>query len=37
MAQVKADVDRQRAEVERIDAEEDFAAKFDQVQAARKQ
>jgi TolB-like protein/Tfp pilus assembly protein PilF len=35
MAQVKADVDRQRAEVERIDAEEDFAAKFDQVQAAR--
>jgi len=35
MAEVKADVDRQRAEVERIDAEEDFVAKFDQVQAAR--
>ena len=35
MAEVKADVDRQRAVVEQIDAEEDFAAKLDQVQATR--
>ena len=33
MAEVKADVDRQRAEVERIDAEEDFPALLDQVRA----
>lgn len=32
---VKADVDRQRAEVQRIDAREDFAAKLDAVRAAR--
>jgi hypothetical protein len=32
---VKADVDRQRAEVERIDAREDFMAKLDAVKAAR--
>jgi len=31
MAEVKADVDRQRAEVERIDAEEDFPALLDGV------
>ena len=36
MAEVKADVDRQRVEVERIDAEEDFVAKLDQAQALRK-
>jgi TolB-like protein/Tfp pilus assembly protein PilF len=35
MAEVKADVDRQRAEVERIDAQEDFPALLDQVRAAR--
>jgi len=34
MADVKADVDRQRAEVERIDAQEDFPALLDQVRAA---
>jgi len=34
MAEVKADVDRQQAEVERIDAEEDFPALLDQVRAA---
>jgi len=33
MAEVKADVDRQRAEVEKIDAEEDFTALLDQVEA----
>jgi hypothetical protein len=32
---VKADLGRQRAEVERIDAEEDFVAKLDQAQALR--
>jgi len=32
---VKADIDRQRAEVQRIDAREDFAAKFDAARAAR--
>jgi TolB-like protein len=32
MAEVKVDVDRQRAEVERIDAEEDFPALLDKVQ-----
>jgi hypothetical protein len=31
MAKVKADVDRQRAEVERIEAEEDFPALLDKV------
>ncbi|MGD8771740.1 MAG: hypothetical protein PVI25_01650 [Gammaproteobacteria bacterium] len=35
MAGVKADVDRQRAEVERIDAEEDFAAWLEQTRADR--
>jgi Flp pilus assembly protein TadD len=35
MAGVKADVDRQRAEVERIDAEEDFPALLDRVRASR--
>jgi TolB-like protein/Tfp pilus assembly protein PilF len=35
MAEVKADVDRQRAEVERIDAREDLAAKLDAARAAR--
>jgi TolB-like protein/lipopolysaccharide biosynthesis regulator YciM len=35
MAEVKADVDRQRAEVERIDAEEDFPALLDKVRASR--
>jgi hypothetical protein len=35
MARVKADVERQRAEVEAIDAREDFPALLDQVQAAR--
>jgi len=34
MAEVKADVDRQQAEVERIDAEVDFPALLDQVRAA---
>jgi hypothetical protein len=33
MAEVKADLDRQRAEIERIDAEEDFPALLDQVHA----
>jgi hypothetical protein len=32
---VKADIDRQRAEVQRIDAREDFAAKLDAARAAR--
>jgi len=36
MARVKADVDRQRAEVESIDAGEDFPALLDRVQATRK-
>ena len=36
MARVKADVERQRAEVEAIDAREDFPALLDQVQAARR-
>jgi tetratricopeptide (TPR) repeat protein len=36
MAEVKADVDRQRAEVERIDASEDLPAQLDQAQAARR-
>ena len=31
---VKADIDRQRAEVQRIDAREDFAAKVDAARAA---
>ena len=35
MAEVKADVDRQRAEVERQDAEEDFPAKLDVARALR--
>jgi TolB-like protein/Tfp pilus assembly protein PilF len=35
IAEVKANVDRQRAEVERIDAEEDFVANLDQAQALR--
>jgi len=35
MAKVKADVDRQRAEVEAIDAREDFPALLDRAQAAR--
>jgi len=35
MARVKADVERQRAEVEAIDAREDFPALLDQVKAAR--
>jgi len=34
MSMVKADVDRQRAEVERLDAEEDFKAKLDTALAA---
>lgn len=34
LAEVKADVDRQRAEVMRIDAEEDFRAVLDQVRAS---
>jgi tetratricopeptide (TPR) repeat protein len=37
MAEVKADVDRQRAEVERIDAEEDFVAWLDAARAERQQ
>jgi TolB-like protein/Tfp pilus assembly protein PilF len=37
MAEVKTDVDRQRAEVEHIDDEEDFVAKLDRVRAERKQ
>jgi len=35
MARVKADVDRQRAEIERIDASADFVAKLDRVMAER--
>jgi hypothetical protein len=35
MARVKADVDRQRAEVERIDATDDFKARLDAAVAAR--
>jgi TolB-like protein/Tfp pilus assembly protein PilF len=35
MAEVKADLDRQRAEVEKIDAEEDFPAKLDRVRASK--
>lgn len=35
MAKVKADVDRQRAEIQAIDARENFAAKLDQAMAAR--
>ena len=37
MAEVKADVDRQRAEVERMDAEEDFVARLDAARAQRQQ
>jgi TolB-like protein/Tfp pilus assembly protein PilF len=36
MAEVKADVDRQRAEVEEIDSGEDFPALLDQARAARR-
>lgn len=36
MARVKADVDRQRAEVERIDATDDFKARLDAAVAARR-
>ena len=36
MARVKADVDRQRAEVERIDATDDFEARLDAAEAARR-
>ena len=36
MATVKADVDRQRAEVERIDATDDFMARLDAAMAARR-
>ena len=36
MAKVKADVDRQAAEIARIDASEDFVAKFDAAMVARK-
>jgi len=36
MARVKADVDRQRAEVERIDATDDFIARLDAAVAARR-
>jgi hypothetical protein len=35
MAEVKADVDRQRSEVERIDARENFPALLDQARAGR--
>jgi TolB-like protein len=35
MERVKADVDRQRIEVEKIDAEEDFPAKLDEARASR--
>jgi hypothetical protein len=35
IATVKADVDRQRAEVERIDATDDFMARIDAALAAR--
>jgi TolB-like protein/Tfp pilus assembly protein PilF len=34
MAEVKADVDRQRAEIDRLDAEEDFPALFDRVRGS---
>ena len=34
MAEVKADVDRQRAEIESIDAKEDFPALLDRVRAS---
>ena len=37
MAEVKADVDRQRAEIERIEAEEDFAALFEKVLERKKE
>ncbi|MGD8512013.1 MAG: tetratricopeptide repeat protein [Gammaproteobacteria bacterium] len=37
MARVKADLDRQRVEVEKIDAEEDFIARLDRAQAAARQ
>ncbi len=37
MEEVKADVDRQREEVERIDTEEDFPALLERVRAAREQ
>jgi tetratricopeptide (TPR) repeat protein len=36
LAKVKADVDRQAAEIARIDASEDFVAKFDAAMVARK-
>jgi tetratricopeptide (TPR) repeat protein len=36
MARVKADVDRQRAEVERIDATDDFISRLDSAVAARR-
>ena len=36
MATVKADIDRQRAEVERIDATDGFKAKLDAALAARR-
>ena len=35
MVEVKADLDRQRIEVERIDAAEDFPAKLDRARASR--
>jgi hypothetical protein len=35
MADVKAELDRQRIEVEKIDAEEDFPAKLDRVRSSR--
>jgi hypothetical protein len=37
MAEVKADVDRQRAEIERIEVEEDFAALFEKVLERKKE
>jgi TolB-like protein/tetratricopeptide (TPR) repeat protein len=37
MAEVKADVDRQRAEIESIEAEEDFAALFEKVLERKKE
>jgi hypothetical protein len=37
MATVKADIDRQRAEVERIDATDDFKAKLDAAMATRRE
>ena len=37
MAEVKADVDRQHAEVERIDAEEDFPALLEEVRERQRQ